>query len=163
MQSKLNESETSHNYSKKYTNTICILKKLAINSNLQQKHAAALIRKKSIISIGMNIFSNKINIVVNKEKQIYYKTVHAEMNIFKKLQKKSYKGFDIFVIRIDKHANLKNSRPCSCCIEKLDKIGIRKVYYSNENGDIVSEFVKNMEKTHSSSGTKFFNDLKALH
>jgi deoxycytidylate deaminase len=55
---------------------------------------------------------------------------------------------------------LKNSRPCNHCIDKLIKVGIYKVYYSNENGIIVSEIVEDMEKLHISSGTKYQLSLK---
>jgi hypothetical protein len=38
-----------------------------------------------------------------------------------------------------------NSRPCNNCINKMNKIGIRKVYYSTQDGNIVYEFVKEMK------------------
>jgi hypothetical protein len=59
-----------------------------------------------------------------------------------------------------KNNRLKNSRPCNHCIDKLIKVGIYKVYYSNENGIIVSEIVEDMEKLHISSGTKYQLSLK---
>jgi len=66
---------------------------------------------------------------------------------------------DIIVIRINKKLQLRNSRPCKDCIDELKQIGIRKVYYSNDNGDIVYEFVENMIKTHTSAGMKFCKEL----
>ena len=80
--------------------------------------------------------------------------MHAEITVFEKLPRKKVKGMDILVIRINKNFALKNSRPCNQCIDKLIKFGIRKVFYSNEDGIIVSEFVERMEKIHISSGTK---------
>ena len=67
---------------------------------------------------------------------------------------------DILVIRVNKNLTLKNSRPCSQCIDKLSKLGIRKVFYSNEEGDIVWEFVEQMKKTHISAGTRHLFCLK---
>ena len=87
-------------------------------------------------------------------------TIHAEINIFLNLPKKSVKGLDILVIRITKDMALKNSRPCNLCIAKLNELGIRKVFYSNDNGLIVSEIVENMERYHVSSGQRFLQRSK---
>jgi cytidine deaminase len=139
-------------YNHKFQEHIIFLKKIAIESIVYYKHAAALISGNKIYSSGTNKFIKEIKI----NNQIYYKTIHAEITVFKKLPKKKFHGLDIIVIRINKNLSLQNSRPCTQCIEKLYKLGIRKVYYSNEDGHIVGEFVEQMEKTHISSGTRYF-------
>lgn len=134
----------------KEQNCIKILKKEAMCSNIINKHGAALInpRKGSIIlnSTGYNKF------ITNSKSKI--STIHAEIHSVYKYPKKDVKNMDLIVIRVNSNninGNLKNSRPCSLCIDKLKKLGIRKVYYSNSFGNIVSEYVKNMEKTYYSS------------
>jgi deoxycytidylate deaminase len=135
------------------------LKKIAIDSIVSSKHAAALISNNIIYSVGTNKFLKEIKI--NNES--YYKTMHAEITVFEKLPKRKFAGMDILVIRVNKNLVLKNSRPCNQCIEKLIKLDIRKVYYSNGEGKIVWEFVKNMEKYHISSGTQhLFNHSTCL-
>lgn len=126
-----------------------ILTKMASNSTIYYKHAAALISGNMIYSAGINKFIKQSKIPSLR------KTIHAEINVFENFPKKNIKGLvlDILVIRINKNHILKNSRPCNQCIEKLQKIGIRKVYYSDDNGNIISEHVQYMEKIHSSSGT----------
>lgn len=126
-----------------------ILTKMASNSTIHYKHAAALISGNMIYSAGINKF------IKQSKKPMLRKTIHAEINVFEHFPKKNIKGMvlDILVIRINKNHILKNSRPCNQCIEKLQKIGIRKVYYSDDNGNIISEHVQYMEKIHSSSGT----------
>lgn len=120
------------------------LKKIANNSDIYYQHAAGIIQNNKLVSSGINKFA--------AVKSPHYKrTIHAEISAFYNLSKKNCKGLDMIVIRI-KNNTLKNSRPCNNCIDKLTKLGIRKVYYSNENGIIVHEFVENMEKIHVSSG-----------
>lgn len=40
------------------------------------------------------------------------------------------------VIRVNQDGNLCNSRPCMMCFDYIVRAGIRKVYYSNELGEI---------------------------
>lgn len=129
--------------------------KVAQESNISYKHSAGLIYNDKIHSIGVNKF-----IPFKKYKDIQlYRTIHAELSIFEKIPKRIAKGMDIIVIRINKGSQLKNSRPCKDCINELQRIGIRKVYYSNDDGNIVYEFVENMIKTHTSAGMKFSKEL----
>lgn len=136
----------------KFEEQIKFLKKIAFESIVYYKHAAALISGDTIYSSGANKFIKEVKV----KNQTYYKTMHAEITVFEKLPKKKLRGLDIIVIRVNKHLALRNSRPCNECIDKLLKFGIRKVYYSNEDGKIVSEFVEQMEKVHMSAGTKHF-------
>lgn len=124
------------------------LKKAAMRSSVESKHAAALLKGN---------YKNKIIIGFNRpiKEKIKYKTIHAEMNAIYNFpyDKKAIKGMDIIVIR-NKNGNLKNSRPCNHCIEEMCNVGIRKVFYSNDEGKIVFEYIEKMEKTHISSGWK---------
>lgn len=128
-----------------------LLTKLASDSIIYYKHAAALLCGTNLYSLGINKFVGEFK---DKDNKVHYKTVHAEINVFKNFPKKNVKGMDILVIRINKKFVLKNSRPCNQCIDKLRKIGIRRVYYSNDEGSITSENVEMMEKRHVSSGTR---------
>ena len=133
----------------KFEEPIKVLKKLAHNSIVRYKHAAGLMSGNIMYSAAINKFSRQVK---TKENDVYYKTIHAELNVFEKLSKKKIKGMDILVIRINNNFALRNSRPCNQCIEKLRKIGIRKVFYSTDDGTIVSEFIEHMDKIHTSAG-----------
>lgn len=139
------------NYKNNFDETLKLLTKMASDSAIYYKHAAALISGNTIYSSGINKFIKEIK---DKNNKIHYKTMHAEINVFENFPKRNVKGMDILVIRINKNFALKNSRPCNQCIDKLNKIGIRKVYYSDDNGNIVSERVEDMERLHISSGTR---------
>lgn len=150
----------------KFSKYIELLKKLASNSDIHYKHAAALIKNEKIYSAGINKFVKKLDVKSYNKKtgensiETHFKTIHAEISVFDKLSKKSSKGLDIIVIRINKNFTLKNSRPCNHCIDKLKKIGIRKVFYSNENGQIICEYIEHMKKIHISAGSRFLNRIE---
>lgn len=52
-----------------------------------------------------------------------------------------------------------NSRPCYNCLAMMKTVGIRKVHYSDNNGEIVSETVKDMFSIQASSVTRFIHQL----
>lgn len=145
--------------SKKLDEPISILTKKALNSSscVQYKHSACLIKGDKIFSIGINKCIKKIHF----GDKIAKSTVHAEINAILQADLRFTKGMDILIIRVNKSKKLKNSRPCNSCIDKLKKHGIRKAYYSNDQGEIVWEFIDHMPKIHVSSGNAFLK--KMLH
>ena len=57
---------------------------------------------------------------------------------FNKLLKiKHVENSDIWVIRILKNGKIVNSEPCLSCIVAMKRYGIKRVFYSNEIGDII--------------------------
>ena len=132
------------------------LVKLASNSPIQYKHGACLLKGNKTYSFGFNKFNKEIYL----NNQMIKFTIHAEMDAIYKTKNKNIKGMDILIIRIGKiNDNLKYSRPCNNCIEKMMRRGIRKVYYSNHNGEIVCDFIDSMPKIHNSSGYSIRNKL----
>lgn len=139
----------------KIHNIVNILIKIAQNSAVNQRHSAALIKGDEIYNIGFNKYCSNAK----------YSTVHAEIDAlftFNKKYLKGVKGMDIIIIRINNYSSckLKISRPCNNCIDTLRKFDIRKVYYSDEYGNIVYENLKDMQKKHTSSGEKFKSNSK---
>lgn len=67
------------------------------------------------------------------------------------------KGLKILVIRLDILNNLVDSRPCCMCVNFMRMFGIKKVYYSNKDGLIVSENISRMtdDTIHFSYGVRF--------
>ena len=140
----------------KLDNCIEKLVKLASNSPIQYKHGACLLKGNKSYSFGFNRYIKEIFL----NKQMVKFTVHAELDALYRFGNKNVKGMDILIIRIGKmNNNLKNSRPCNNCIEKMAQRGIRKVYYSNHNGEIVCDFIDSMSRIHNSSGFNIRNKL----
>lgn len=88
-----------------------------------------------------------LSIGTNSDRKPYsgaYQQMHAEMEASKKYPKRwKEKRFhvDLIVLRVDKNGNYKISKPCLHCLAQLSRLGyckIRKVYYSTENGCIIS-------------------------
>jgi deoxycytidylate deaminase len=143
----------------KFQNVIDILKKNALNSALYHKHSACILKNNKILTIGKNKYFKNMAL----DNEIIKLSIHAEIDVLYHHSTKNLKGLDILIIRIsDKSYHLKNSRPCNSCIDKLKERGIRKVYYSNDKGEIVYEFIENMQKIHDSSGFLIKNKLKNI-
>ena len=141
------------------------LKKVSLNSDISSRHSAALFKKNKVLSVGYNKSIKQINNINNNNNHSFKITVHAEVDaLYQASKKNDLRGIDIIIIRTKNLCNgqmtLRNSRPCNDCIDKMMKIGIRKVYYSDSNGDIVYEFLDSMVKTHISSGRKNLKLLK---
>lgn len=134
-----------------------LLKRLATKSPMAHKHAACLLGGDKICTIGVN--KRLRSTTGNPKLPVALISIHAEMDCLANCHAKWSKGMDLLVIRVNNSNKLLNSRPCNSCIDKLIKRNIRKVYYSTDNGSITYEYVSDMKKIHTCSGTKyrFFN------
>jgi tRNA(Arg) A34 adenosine deaminase TadA len=114
---------------------------------------------------------------ISKDTSHGYKnfTLHAEANAIKTYYGESFyynsvkkiayipnekknKKLDLLVIRINKVGDLCTSRPCYNCLDMMQIVGIRKVYYI-VNDTIVCENVKDMISIQSSSTIKHTDRL----
>jgi tRNA(Arg) A34 adenosine deaminase TadA len=137
----------------------------AAKSDIGQKHAAVALCHNRVIS---PMFTNTLRSYISR---IRVDCLHAEVAVlhylvkaslhssdslrfvdysdpkFRKLQKKLAR-IDIVVIRRSPSGNLMLSKPCSACTCILKKLGIRRVYFSDENQLIVSEKVRDLVSSH---------------
>jgi hypothetical protein len=65
----------------------------------------------------------------------------------KKELKRIMRGVIVVVIRWS-DGKIKNSKPCMHCLQYMKNIGIKKICYSNEEGEFVNEKIKNIETVH---------------
>lgn len=79
--------------------------------------------------------------------------IHAEYATIEKLPDRRNKKFisvDILVIRFNKQAEMKMSKPCYLCLRAMERKALRsgyrinKVYYSNDEGQIVMQKLKDL-------------------
>ncbi len=61
-----------------------------------------------------------------------------------KLNKFRAKKYKLLVVRF-KDNNLVDSKPCIDCLKFLYKFGINRVYYSNADGQIISQTIADLE------------------
>jgi len=67
----------------------------------------------------------------------------------------------MFVIRVNNTGNLVNSKPCNTCIYYMQLYGIKSVYYSNEDGEIIKEKIINISSDHMSiSQNKYYKYIE---
>ncbi len=94
---------------------------------------------------------------------------HAEMGVLEKFnessQFKKNGKYNLMVINFSGNNELKNSRPCFLCSNAIykSKKKIKKIYYSTNDGNIISESIYsllNMENMHFSIG--FVNKIQFI-
>lgn len=123
-------------------NLIDKLKKIAQKSPVNNRHSAVLFKNDNFYNFSYNTFVKQDT------------TVHAEINAIKTFYERKVKGLHILVIRVNKSGIIRNSRPCNECIKKLLKLGIQKIFYSNDFGNITWEYTCNMTFKHISSASR---------
>ena len=61
-------------------------------------------------------------------------TVHAELGSILGMPRDSTSGSDVYVCRINRDGQFRNSKPCAMCHEALKHVGVKRVFYTtNEN------------------------------
>jgi len=65
----------------------------------------------------------------------------------------------MIVIRINRHGELCNARPCHHCLNLMKKVGINKIYYSINKNILICEKIKNMISIHISYPMKIMHQL----
>lgn len=82
----------------------------------------------------------------------------------RKLKKRDVRkgNLSILVIRISKSGVIGMSEPCAHCLYLLKRMGISRIYYSNESGDIVNTR-PNQLTPYYSRGHLYYNEFSSIH
>ena len=136
--------------------------KEAEKSDIIQKHGCVIVTSGKIISRGYNNYRN-----VSKDGFLKNScTCHAEISAirnfykFKKYEKykfinKIIKNGTLYVVRINNKGELRSSAPCINCYDIISKVGIKKIVYSDIDGNITSCYTKNYNIKHISYGHRY--------
>ena len=116
--------------------------KEAKDSDYEQCIGAVIFKGKRIISSGRN---GSRHCRIHPKYQDYPNSLHAEQDALIGMDWNSVRGCSILVIRVNPSDGFAESRPCEKCYDLLKFVGIKKVYYSDRNGDIVSCALQDME------------------
>ncbi len=100
----------------------------AKKSDHKQKVGAVIFDKKRIISKGHNTCQKSVKKLHPKFQRFKY-SVHAEVDWIIKA-KKDLKGTSILVVRLNKNNQFRLSKPCFNCMNYIQYVGIKKVFYS---------------------------------
>jgi deoxycytidylate deaminase len=98
------------------------------NSDHKQRVGCVIFNKKRILSKGYNSSQKSVKNLHPKFQKFPY-SVHAEVDAIIKA-KKDLKGSSILVVRINKHDQLRLSKPCQNCMKYIEYVGIKKIFYS---------------------------------
>lgn len=58
------------------------------------------------------------------------------------------------MVRVNKNNELINSKPCIVCCKLIKRFGIKKIFYSDSNGNIVAKKSSELDDSHISFGTR---------
>jgi deoxycytidylate deaminase len=149
--------------------------------DMKWRHIAALVINHRIVSIGScnhrtrvgdqnmpsihaELHAIMLYVGSHNIKNLYYnnkKKKHKRFNMSNNKNKKYEKilrnlhNAEIIVVRKPNSPNINHyleSRPCNECVKMMKKLGIKKVHYSNEDGKMITEKVKDMEFKHNTPG-----------
>lgn len=102
------------------------------------KVGAVIFKGSKILASGHNSIRT-CSKIKPKFKQ-WRENLHAEQAAIIKLDWNKTKGSSILVLRCNYSSNILSiARPCDRCMELIEHVGIKNVFYSNRNGEIVKE------------------------
>ncbi len=112
---------------------ITLATELAKKVEFNVRHGCVIFKGNRVISTGYNQirYCNKLD----KKYRKWINSLHAEQKaiIF---SNDDLRRCSILVVRLNNNNELKNSRPCSKCLGLIKDVGIRNIYYSNNDGQI---------------------------
>ena len=115
---------------------IDIAKKVAENSaETGYRPGAILVRGNSVLnaSCNKNAYSRFGERFRRRDKGDA--THHAELGCILGLDRSVTRGADVYVVRVGRSGNLLLSKPCDMCEAALRHVGVRRVYYSLNDGN----------------------------
>jgi len=72
----------------------------------------------------------------------------------KKLNLKKKRWCNVLIIRVNNKGDLLGSKPCVNCTKILNKLPIKRIYFSNNDGEIECVSKAQFISTHTSDGYK---------
>lgn len=113
-----------------------IASKEAVKSqHRQHKVGAVIVRGGNIVSVGYN--------QMRPSSFLGTQTLHAEAAVILKLLKEgklsTLAGSEIYVTRFTKGGRVGLAKPCKDCELLIHSVGIRRIHYTNDSGETVTE------------------------
>ena len=142
------------NISNKELNLSNIAIDIALQSNQHYKLGCLIIKNGKVVCKNFNDKRSRIN-------KKNFVCIHAEVNSIHNLLKieknqRKLKNYTLLVLRIGKDKNgdiaLRNAKPCKFCTESIKKIGLKKIIYSNDDGNLEKVKLNELESNYVSRG-----------
>lgn len=121
-------------FSKREKSFLSVARYFAGKSSQRYRHGAVIIKGGSVIGTGYNKGRNNPN-YISPEHIKSDGSYHAEEVAIKNAGE-SIQGATIYVARINKTGQDRDSRPCKKCMAVIKDAGIKKVIYTTNSGRI---------------------------
>jgi len=124
--------------SNKTQNYLTLAKRAAQQSQHDTfKHGAVLVRGGSVMNTSYNKdqhkkFGNRFR----NTRTCGHATHHAELGVVLGLDRKVTAGSTVYVVRVNREGEYRNSRPCQMCQNVLKFCGIKKVVYTTGENSV---------------------------
>lgn len=142
--------------SKKSLKFINVAIKEAEKSNILHKHGCVIVTSGKLMSKGFNNYRNISSDGFIKNSCTCHAEISAIRNYYKlkKIDKNKIKNSTIYIVRINKNGKLCQSAPCISCFHIITMVGIKKIVYSDDNGNITRCNTKNYNIKHITYGNR---------
>ena len=99
------------------------------------RHGAVLVKHGAVLSAGLNkdkscSFGERF-----RPKDLGEATLHAELAAILNVPRKQTENADVYVVRVGALGDLRSSKPCPMCQATLRFVGVKRVFYSCDDGD----------------------------
>jgi len=92
------------------------------------KHGAVIVKGGRVLATGMNKERNH-PLIVSSEHIKTHCSVHAEIDALKKAG--NVRGATMYIGRVNRRGQERNSRPCDKCYVSIINSGIKKIVYTS--------------------------------
>lgn len=106
-----------------------------LSTHKDHAHGAVMFKGGSVISIAANA-SGYSQFGGMQRRDHLHASMHAEIATLTGLPKGTTEGASILVVRVSSRNVLANSAPCDMCIACMKIAGIKRVFFSNQDGTI---------------------------
>tara|TARA_R100000008_G_scaffold25714_1_gene13881 strand:+ start:930 stop:1388 length:459 start_codon:yes stop_codon:yes gene_type:complete len=123
--------------SKKTSRYLELARNMAHNSPYGKlRHGAVLVKGGSVINASFN--KDNFSSFGSRFRSPHrgHATVHAELGCILGISRASTSGADLYVCRINLGGDFRYSKPCSMCHDAMKHVGIKRVYYTTNNGTV---------------------------
>ena len=123
--------------SKKVKRYFGLAKNVAFGSDYGKiRHGALLVKGGSVINTCCNkdkfcSFGTRF-----RDPARGHATIHAELGCILGVDRTTTSGADIYVCRVNRRGEFRNSKPCAMCHDVLKYVGIKRVYYTTSEGTV---------------------------
>jgi deoxycytidylate deaminase len=120
--------------SKRESAYLSVARYLATKSSAKNTHGAVVVKGGRVVGTGYNKNKNNPHFVSPE----HIKTncsVHAERSAIKDA------GYDvknavIYIARVNRHGEDRDSKPCSRCLKLIEESGIKRIVYTTQSGRV---------------------------